>query len=140
MLISLSTLPDEQPASRWGKSPASVNSNAAVKVVSSRDHECTRLILSQSHSLQQGGKGRPLRCLGTAATLFRRGSRGLQITALVSAEWRRVRRARRLPIEQTATTENSKKVRRSESRNWLGLVTGISVQGPGKRPWSHAFP
>src|SRR5229473_4587438 len=36
MLISLSTLPDEQPASRWGKSPASVNSNAAVKVVSSR--------------------------------------------------------------------------------------------------------
>jgi len=44
MLISLSTLPDEQPASRWGKSPASVNSNAAVKVVSSRDHERTRLI------------------------------------------------------------------------------------------------
>jgi len=55
-----------------------------------------------------------------------RGPRGLQITALVRAERRRVRRARRLPIEHTATTENSKKVRQSESRNHLpGLINAL---------------
>ena len=42
-----------------------------------------------------------------AAALFRRAARGLQTTALVRAEWRRVR-ARRLPMEHAATTENSK--------------------------------
>jgi AraC-like DNA-binding protein len=31
---------------------------------------------------QRGGQGRPLRSLGTAKALFRRGSRGLQIAAL----------------------------------------------------------
>ncbi len=34
--------------------------------------------------------------MGTAEAIFRRGSRGLQIAALVTAQWRRVRRARRL--------------------------------------------
>ena len=38
--------------------------------------------VSQTHPLQQARKRRPLRGLGAAATLFRRGSRGLQITAL----------------------------------------------------------
>jgi len=49
--------------------------------------------LSQSHPLQQGGKGRSFRCLGTAEAFYRRASRGLQITAQnsdssVVAAWR----------------------------------------------------
>jgi hypothetical protein len=80
---------------------------------------------AQTHPLQQARQRRALCGLGTAATLFRRGSRGLQTTALVRAEWRRVRRACRLPLEHAATTENSEKVRRSESRNYC--------LGPGKR-------
>ena len=38
--------------------------------------------VSQAHPLQQARQGRPLRGLGTAATLFRRDARGVQITAL----------------------------------------------------------
>jgi len=75
--------------------------------------------VSQTDPLQQARQRRALCGLGAAATLFRRGSRGLQIAALVRAEWRRVRRARRLPFEHAATSENSEKVRRSESRNYL---------------------
>src|SRR6266404_1363381 len=75
--------------------------------------------VSQTDPLQQARQRRALCGLGTAATLFRRGSRGLQIAALDRAAWRRVRRTRRLPLGYAATTENSEKVRRSESRNYL---------------------
>jgi hypothetical protein len=49
--------------------------------------------LSQPHLLQRGGQGRPLRGLGGAATLLRRGSRGVQLTALVGGR----QRAQRVP-------------------------------------------
>src|SRR5207249_3278623 len=54
--------------------------------------------VSQTDPLQQARQRWTLCCVGTTATPFRRGARGLQIAAVVRAEWRRVRRARRLPI------------------------------------------
>src|SRR6185295_15710662 len=41
--------------------------------------------VSKADPLQQGGEGRPLRRMGTAATLLRGASRGLQIAALTCA-------------------------------------------------------
>ena len=45
--------------------------------------ELGRAGVSQTHLLQQARQRRALCGLGTAATLFRRGSRGLQITAQI---------------------------------------------------------
>jgi len=60
---------------------------------------------------RQRQEGRSLCSLGTAEALLSRGSRGLQVTALVRVEWRRARCTRRLPTEHAATTENPKQVR-----------------------------
>ena len=43
---------------------------------------------SQPHQLQPGRQGRPLRGLGAAATLFRRGSRGIPVASLASSNVR----------------------------------------------------
>ena len=52
--------------------------------------------VSQAHPLQQARQRRPLRGVGTAGALFGRGSRGLQITAVVFYEGGVHQRARRL--------------------------------------------
>ena len=49
--------------------------------------------VSQTDPLQQGGEGRPLRGLGTAEALFRRGSCGLPRTPLVGNERQHTRRS-----------------------------------------------
>ena len=54
--------------------------------------ELGRAGVSQTDPLQQGGERRPLRGLGTAEALFRRGSRGLPIAALVGDRRQRTRR------------------------------------------------
>ena len=60
--------------------------------------------LSQSHPLQQGGKGRPLRRLGTAEAFYRRASRGLQIAPQMKALARALRAPTRSNSRQTGKT------------------------------------
>ena len=74
----------------WGKlgyfNAKGVSIPVAVSVFPDELYPCAAELggagVSQTHPLQQAAQGRPLRGLGTTEALFRRGSRGLQISAV----------------------------------------------------------